>query len=227
MATGSPSPWRLRQMRNPQLNRNGELTHLLTLDGLPKDIVTHILDTAETFVPLAERDVKKVPLLPRSSGTFLTSRSARGTKVSAVSRIWVTMSLGSPSSVSRWVSSPLRLSWGLRICRSLQGDGEPVAITGQVDTGVGRHVDTSGAQGCGDRQLASAAIDQYGKLDRCRTAIIEELVHGATDGAAGVQNVVDQDEMLAIHIEGDVGGKHLMVQADTIEVIAIEADVQR
>jgi aspartate carbamoyltransferase catalytic subunit len=50
-------------MRNPQLNRNGELTHLLTLDGLPRDIVTHILDTAETFVPLAERDVKKVPLL--------------------------------------------------------------------------------------------------------------------------------------------------------------------
>ncbi len=50
-------------MRNPQLNRHGELTHLLTLDGLPRDIVTHILDTAETFVPLAERDVKKVPLL--------------------------------------------------------------------------------------------------------------------------------------------------------------------
>ncbi len=50
-------------MRNPQLNRHGELTHLLTLDGLPRDIVTHILDTAETFVPLAEREVKKVPLL--------------------------------------------------------------------------------------------------------------------------------------------------------------------
>ncbi|GAA5236200.1 aspartate carbamoyltransferase catalytic subunit [Verticiella sediminum] len=50
-------------MRNPQLNRNGELTHLLTLDGLPRDIVTHILDTAETFAPLAEREVKKVPLL--------------------------------------------------------------------------------------------------------------------------------------------------------------------
>jgi len=50
-------------MRNPQLNRNGELTHLLTLDGLPRDIVNHILDTAETFVPLADRDIKKVPLL--------------------------------------------------------------------------------------------------------------------------------------------------------------------
>ncbi|MGE4337941.1 MAG: aspartate carbamoyltransferase catalytic subunit [Pigmentiphaga sp.] len=50
-------------MRNPQLNRHGELTHLLTVDGLPRDIITHILDTAETFVPLAEREVKKVPLL--------------------------------------------------------------------------------------------------------------------------------------------------------------------
>jgi len=50
-------------MRNPQLNKHGELTHLLTIEGLPRDIVTHILDTAESFVPLAERDVKKVPLL--------------------------------------------------------------------------------------------------------------------------------------------------------------------
>jgi aspartate carbamoyltransferase catalytic subunit len=50
-------------MRNPQLNKHGELTHLLTIEGLPRAIVTHILDTAESFVPLAERDVKKLPLL--------------------------------------------------------------------------------------------------------------------------------------------------------------------
>lgn len=48
---------------NPQLNRHGELTHLITTEGLPKDIMTHILDTASKFVPLADRDVKKVPLL--------------------------------------------------------------------------------------------------------------------------------------------------------------------
>ena len=35
--------------RNPQLNRSGELTHLLTLEGLPAEIVTHILNTAEPF----------------------------------------------------------------------------------------------------------------------------------------------------------------------------------
>jgi aspartate carbamoyltransferase catalytic subunit len=50
-------------MRNPQLNRHGELTHLITTEGLPRDILTHILDTAQTIVPLADRDVKKVPLL--------------------------------------------------------------------------------------------------------------------------------------------------------------------
>ncbi|HSU42862.1 MAG TPA: aspartate carbamoyltransferase catalytic subunit, partial [Casimicrobiaceae bacterium] len=49
--------------RNPQLNRNGELTHLLTLEGLPAAVITHILDTAEPFVSIAEREVKKVPLL--------------------------------------------------------------------------------------------------------------------------------------------------------------------
>lgn len=50
-------------MYNPQLNRHGELTHLLSTEGLSKDILTHILDTAQSFVPLAERDIKKVPLL--------------------------------------------------------------------------------------------------------------------------------------------------------------------
>lgn len=50
-------------MQNPQLNKHGELTHLLSTEGLSKNIVTHILDTAQSFVPLAERDVKKVPLL--------------------------------------------------------------------------------------------------------------------------------------------------------------------
>lgn len=50
-------------MHNPQLNRHGELTHLITTEGLSRQILTHILDTANTFVPLAEREVKKVPLL--------------------------------------------------------------------------------------------------------------------------------------------------------------------
>ena len=48
---------------NPQLTPDGKLKHLLTLDGLPSRILTQILDTAETFMDVGERDVKKVPLL--------------------------------------------------------------------------------------------------------------------------------------------------------------------
>jgi aspartate carbamoyltransferase catalytic subunit len=50
-------------MHNPQLNKDGELTHLLSIEGLPQRILTQILDTAESFMEVSARDVKKVPLL--------------------------------------------------------------------------------------------------------------------------------------------------------------------
>ena len=48
---------------NLQLTEDGRLRHLLTLDGLPRTILTQILDTAESFMDVGEREVKKVPLL--------------------------------------------------------------------------------------------------------------------------------------------------------------------
>ena len=50
-------------MHNPQLTEDGKLKHLLSIEGLPKTILNQILDTAESFVGVAEREVKKVPLL--------------------------------------------------------------------------------------------------------------------------------------------------------------------
>jgi len=50
-------------MYNPQLTEDGKLRHLLSIEGLPKTIINQILDTAESFVGVAEREVKKVPLL--------------------------------------------------------------------------------------------------------------------------------------------------------------------
>ncbi len=48
-----------------QLNDHGELIHLLTLDGLPKEHILKILDTASQFVAVSDsdREIKKVPLL--------------------------------------------------------------------------------------------------------------------------------------------------------------------
>ncbi|AVF42346.1 aspartate carbamoyltransferase catalytic subunit [Pandoraea apista] len=52
---------------HPQLNRHGELKHLLTVEGLPRAVLTHILDTATQFVGVNDADVKKVPLLSGKS----------------------------------------------------------------------------------------------------------------------------------------------------------------
>src|SRR3954451_2920812 len=59
----SCSLWSPSVQRNPQLNANGELQHLLSIEGLPREVLLQILDTAESFAGVTEREVKKVPLL--------------------------------------------------------------------------------------------------------------------------------------------------------------------
>jgi aspartate carbamoyltransferase catalytic subunit len=46
-----------------QLTPEGKLKHLLTIEGLPAQVVLQILDTARSFVSVTEQEVKKVPLL--------------------------------------------------------------------------------------------------------------------------------------------------------------------
>jgi aspartate carbamoyltransferase catalytic subunit len=43
---------------NPQLGPDGRLVHLLTLEGLPAATIVTILDTAEPFASIGERDVQ-------------------------------------------------------------------------------------------------------------------------------------------------------------------------
>ena len=51
-------------MNNPQLNKQGELQHLLSTEGLPARILYEILDKAATFVNDEGRgEINKVPLL--------------------------------------------------------------------------------------------------------------------------------------------------------------------
>ncbi len=46
-----------------QLTADGRLQHLLTVEGLSRDLLNEILDTAESFANMNEKAVKKVPLL--------------------------------------------------------------------------------------------------------------------------------------------------------------------
>jgi len=46
-----------------QLSEQGRLKHFLTIEGLSTELLTEILDTAESFVDMSEHRVRKVPLL--------------------------------------------------------------------------------------------------------------------------------------------------------------------
>ena len=48
---------------NPQLSSDGKLKHLLSTEGLPRQLIEALLETADQFVSVGDREVKKVPLL--------------------------------------------------------------------------------------------------------------------------------------------------------------------
>src|SRR5690625_717581 len=50
-------------MNDIQLDEKGRLRHMLTTEGLGREKITSILDTAESFLPITDQAVKKVPLL--------------------------------------------------------------------------------------------------------------------------------------------------------------------
>ncbi len=49
--------------RNIQLDSNGKLHHFLSIEGLNRNLLTEILDTAEHFTSVGNQTAKKVPLL--------------------------------------------------------------------------------------------------------------------------------------------------------------------
>ena len=55
-----------------------------------------------------------------------------------------------------------------------------------------------------DRQLAPAAVDQHGELDARRPAVVEQLVHRRAHRAAGVEHVVDEQEVAPSTSNGSV-----------------------
>ncbi len=68
-------------MNNPQLNKQGELQHLLSTEGLPVPILRDILDRTASFVNVAAgSEIKKVPLLHGKSVFNLFFESSTRTR---------------------------------------------------------------------------------------------------------------------------------------------------
>jgi len=67
---------------NSQLTKDGKLKHFLSIDGLKRDILVEILDTAENFTTLGHkgRAIKKVPLLRGKTVTNLFFENSTRTR---------------------------------------------------------------------------------------------------------------------------------------------------
>ncbi|MGD8514101.1 MAG: aspartate carbamoyltransferase catalytic subunit [Granulosicoccaceae bacterium] len=53
----------IKKPRTIQIDSHGRLRHFIAIEGLSREILTEILDTAESFAGVSEKNVKKVPLL--------------------------------------------------------------------------------------------------------------------------------------------------------------------
>src|SRR6267378_2411634 len=108
-------------------------------------------------------------LLPRSSGTFFTSRSVTPANDSAVSRIWIRISRGRPSMERRCWSSPFSFSWGLRCMLGLQSERElPILAAREAQALSGGHLHAGAAVLGADRQLPAAAVREHHQRDARR-----------------------------------------------------------
>ncbi len=212
--------------RNPQLNRNGELTHLLTLEGLPQAVITHILDTAEPFASIGEREVKKVPLL-RGKGVFNlffeNSTRTRTTFEIAAKRLSadvINLNIGA-SSTSKGetlldtVDNLCAMNADMFVVRHSQS-GAPHLIASHleamgrthvhvVNAGDGRHAHPT--QGLLDlytirhykREFQGLTVAIVGDVLHSRVA--RSLIHGLTTMRAAEVRVIAPRTLLPSHVE--------------------------
>src|SRR5512134_3014572 len=165
-------------------------------------------------------------LLPRSSGTFLMSRSVTPAKDSAVSRILSRVSRGSPSMDSRCCSSPWASSCGLRATLDLQGKPAlRVALQAQALPGGHRHARAAVLRA--DRQLPAVALGEHHQRDRGRAAVVEQLVHRRAHRAPGVQHVVHQQQVLALDVERNLRALGIPGEPLLGVVVAVERGIEQ
>src|SRR5688500_1122363 len=167
-------------------------------------------------------------LLPRSSGTFFTSRSVTPANDSAVSRICSRISRGRPSMERRCCSSPFSLSCGLRCTLGLHREGElAVARALERQAHAVGHLDLCAHVLRADRQLAAAAVGEHHERNARRPAVVEQLIHRRAHRAAAVEHVVDQQQLGAVNLERDLGALRIVLQAARRVVVAVKGDIHQ
>lgn len=91
---------------------------------------------------------------------------------------------------------------------------------------VGGGGEGEGAVIGGEREAAAAAVDEDGELDDRGAAVIEKFVEGGFEGAAGEEDVVEEDDVGVGDVDREARGKKLLGDGMAADVVAVEGDVE-
>src|SRR5258706_874334 len=238
MRNGAPeAPWRTMKMSACIAERFATVSSSVSPLDWEETATLRLMTSAESRLAAISKVVRvRVDaskkrlntLLPRSSGTFFTSRSVTPANDSAVSRICSSTSRGSPSIDSRCCSSPFSLSCGLRCTFGLQDECELARVLAlQAQEHSGRDFDLRAAVPGADRQLPAAAVGEHDQRATRRAAVIEDLLHRRAHGPAAEEHVIDQQQLGAVDVERDLGALGVVLEATRRVVVAVEGDVHQ
>src|SRR4051812_18465832 len=76
-----------------------------------------------------------------------------------------------------------------------------------------------------DRQFTVTAVHKHGKLNAFWPAEVIQCIHGRSGGAPAIEDIIDKDDHLSIHIKRDQSGLDVWCHA-LVKIIPMHADVQ-
>jgi hypothetical protein len=95
-----------------------------------------------------------------------------------------------------------------------------------ADVLMGLDVQAQTAEIGGDWQFPAVTFGQDDQQDPLWATKIEELIEGGPNGAAGEQDIIDQDDVSTVDTNGQLRGPHLRVHPDPGEVVSVKGDIQ-
>jgi len=87
-------------------------------------------------------------------------------------------------------------------------------------------VETHAGKVCGKRKSATTAIHQYGEFHFIGPAMIEQFIKRSLGGTTREKHVINEDDVLAVNIPWDVGGRDILRNRMVSDVIAVEGNIQ-
>ena len=77
-----------------------------------------------------------------------------------------------------------------------------------------------------NRQLSSTAVNQHRKLDRQRSTVIHDGIHGCTNGPTGKNHIIDQDNPFIFQKKTDIRFPDDRILRNEAPIVPVQGDVE-